>query len=833
MTIVEIRPFSGGTLDSIQQAFLATGDAMTALAERTAAVDRLVADTAGELLFPSAPTGLALLAVGGYGRRQMFPYSDVDLLLLFETDEMAYARKDAISAFLQRLWDAGLRMSHSVRTTVECATVHDQNIELNISLLDQRFLAGDRALYAGLAQRLPKFIHANREALTRNLTSLTRERHEKFANTFYHLEPNLKEAPGGMRDYQLVCWLAQIRETQPGHLAIAAPPPELQEAFRFLARQRCYLHCQTGRDANLLSFDAQDAATERWHVADAAIWMREYYRHSRAIYRAAIRALEANEAQSSSLFAQFKDWRSRLSNADFTVNRGRVNFRAPHQIEADPELVLRLFAFIARHGVPASFTAMERIEAQVAQLRAHFGQSRPLWPALNEIFSLPHAPLAVRAMHETGTLSAIFPEMEQIECLVIRDFFHRYTVDEHTLVAIQKLWDLRKASDIPFKFYGDLMAEDPQPGVLVFALLFHDVGKGTEDEGPVDASLRHVAPAMARIHMPQQDREMVNFLIGGHLELSAAMNGRDLYDPHTVRDVTRRMATVEHLKALTLLTFADISAVNPTTMTPWRAEQLWQLYLMVNNELTRELETDRIEAAPAGPPKRVAFLLGFPTRYLRTHTEQEIDEHTALEERSRTRGVAVEVQRLESAYRLTMVTSDHPGLFASVAGVLSSFGMNILKAEAFSNKRGLVLDTFTFADLTRTLELNPTEVDRLRTTAERVILGKTDVRDLLRNRPKPTLPSRKARIPATVSFDPDASASATLVEIVAEDRPGLLYDLASAISSNGANIELVLIDTEAHKAIDVFYVTAGGKKLDPDKQAQIGEAMRLACQPTH
>ena len=178
----------------------------------------------------------------------------------------------------------------------------------------------------------------------------------------------------------------------------------------------------------------------------------------------------------------------------------------------------------------------------------------------------------------------------------------------------------------------------------------------------------------------------------------------------------------------------------------------------------------------------------------------------------------MDIRKLESAWQLTLVAADRPFLFASVAGTLSSFGMNILKAEAFSNRRGLVLDTFTFDDPLRTLDLNPTEAGRLRATTERVLAGKTDVRELLRNRPKPVLPSRKARIPATVSFDSDASRTATLVEIVAEDRPGLLYDLASAISSNGGNIEVVLIDTQAHKAIDVFYVTAEGKKLGPEKR---------------
>jgi [protein-PII] uridylyltransferase len=197
----------------------------------------------------------------------------------------------------------------------------------------------------------------------------------------------------------------------------------------------------------------------------------------------------------------------------------------------------------------------------------------------------------------------------------------------------------------------------------------------------------------------------------------------------------------------------------------------------------------------------------------------------AMEARGRERGLAVDIVRLDSAWQLTLVTGDKPGLFASVAGTLSSFGMNILKAEAFSNRRGLVLDTFTFADPMRTLDLNETELERLRGIVEKVIAGKADVRELLKNRPKPSPPSRKARIPARVTFDSEASKSATLIEIVAEDRPGLLYDVAWAISSNGGNIEVVLIDTEAHKAIDVFYVTAGGRKLDAGKQKALAEAL--------
>jgi [protein-PII] uridylyltransferase len=798
-------------------------DAAILLAERTAEVDRLVLREAGDLL-SAAPTGLALLAVGGYGRRHLFPYSDIDLLLLFESERLALANKSAISTMLQRLWDAGLRVSQSVRTPDECAEVHDSNIELNVSLLDQRYLAGDRVLYAGMARRLPRFIQGNREALVRNLSKLTRERHSKYAGTIYHLEPNVKETPGGLRDYQILCWLEQLRESDGSHVGAAEPAPELQAAFRFLARVRCYLHQISGRDNNVLSFDAQDGIAAQSEANDAAAWMREYYRHSRTIHYAATRALDASEVQSSALLAQFRHWRSRLANADFSVHRERAHFRAPQALDPDPELVLRLFEFVARHGIRVSAEAEQQIAAKLGRLRAWFSEPRHVWPALSRMLNLPHATLAVRSMHETGVLTAMFPELEQIECLVIRDFYHRYTVDEHTLVAMQSV---SQAHDS----YAGLLSEVKQPDLLLFALLFHDSGKGAPTAGHVHGSVEFARAAMRRIQMPAQDQDTVLFLIEKHLVLSEVMQGRDVFDPQTIRDVAAEMETVERLKALTFLTYADISAVNPNAMTPWRAEQLWQLYLMVYNELTRELETDRIEPMSAGPPERSTFLAGFPTRYLRTHTQQEIESHMALEGASRKRGVAVELRRMESAWQLTLAAADHPGLFAAAAGTLAAFGLNILRAEAFSNRRGIVLDTFAFSDPNRTLDLNPTEADRLRAMVERTVTGKTDVKELLRNRPKPVLPARSARIPAQVSFNSAAGNSATLVEIVTEDRPGLLYDLASAISSNSGNIEVVLIDTQAHKAIDVFYVTEGGSKLSHEKQQALGEALRRACQP--
>jgi [protein-PII] uridylyltransferase len=819
-----MRPALSNALERIRADFQNTGDGCRVLAARTAFVDEAVTSAAAPLL-AELPSGFALLAVGGYGRRQLFPYSDIDLLLLFENDRTPETVRETMAAMLRTLWDSGMRVSHSVRTPAECAELHDNNIELNISLLDQRFLTGDRALYARLLERLPKFLHSQRDSLVRNLSRLTRERHQKFNSTIYHLEPNIKETPGGFRDLQLIAWLDQIRQATPQRMAAADNIPELEDARRFLTNLRCHLHFQAGRDASQFTFDAQESLAG----TDAAATMRTYFRHARDIHRRTLRTLEISEAQSSNLFAQFRDWRSRLSNADFSVSRERVHFRAPHQLEADPWLLLRLFQFIARHGIALSIEAGERIATRLPALQEYFAEPRPLWPALKELLLQPHATAALRAMHDAGVLTVLLREFEKIECLVIRDFYHRYTVDEHTLVAMLTLEQLRESSEPVHRRYADLLAEIDDPSLLYFSLLLHDIGKGVPDAGHVDASLRLAETAMRRIQLPLAERDTVLFLIRSHLEMSEAMQSRDIFDPATAQYMARRAGTVERLKQLTLLTYADISAVNPAAMTPWRAEHLSQLYMVTYNELTRGLETERISTVE-DHPEYAWFLDGFPRRYLLTHSVDDIRAHVRLEEAGRARGVAIDLVKAGAIYQLTLITRDRPFLFASVAGTLAGFGMNIVKAEAFANKQGIVLDTFSFADPSHTLELNPTEIDRLRANLERVVLGKLDVKDLLRNRPKVSPPSRKSKINTLISFDGMASNSATLIQIVAQDRPGLLYDLAAAISRQRCNIEVVLIDTEAHKAIDVFYVTSGGGKVPAGTQRALENDLLAACQ---
>lgn len=812
---------------ALGEQFLAHGRYADTIRERTRFVESQVCESHSLHLASSFPRGLAVLAVGGFGRAELFPHSDVDLCLLVENEKLAQEKRSSISAFLQSLWDAGFRASHSVRTVSECCELHDQNVELNISLLDLRPLAGDLALFEALEPRLRKFYDNQSLQVARHLTRLARSRRAQFHDSIYHLEPNVKESPGGLRDLQLLDWFRKLRITGMDDFSWQE---ELEPARAFLYQVRCFLHYHSNRDNNVLGFEAQDHLTE-WSCSPHPTpeeWMRQYFLRARCIFAAAARAMESVEVKNNSLLAGFRDWRSRLSNSDFTVARDRVFFKAPHAMEQDPELALRLFQFVARHGIRLSLESERRIQEAMPRLAEFFASPRPLWSAVHEILSQPHAALALRSMQDTAVLRLLFPEWAGIECCVVRDFYHRYTVDEHTLVTIENLQNLAKTTLPGHRRFATLLTEIEDPAVIRFALLFHDVGKGARTGNHSEESVIMAEGAMNRIRVPEKAKRMVLFLIQQHLALSSAMTSRDLDDPATARMIAAKVGTIEALKCLAVLTYTDIAAVNPGALTPWRLEQLWRVYMTTHHELTRELQTDRIENPSAGE-EQDSFLKGLPVRYLRTHTDEEIRVHFDLEQRRKDAEVAIDIRRMEGGYMLTVLAKDRLALFASIAGALSSFGMNILKAEAFANQQGTILDTFVFADPSRTLELNPSEMERLQLTIERVLLGRTQVKDLLKYRPKPALPSRRGAIPPRVTFDNDASGSATLVEITAEDRPGLLYDIASCLSSHGCNIELVLVDTEAHKAMDVFYVSSSGRKVPEALMQPLRNSLEQAC----
>lgn len=794
-------------------------------ARRTAAVDSVVETAAADELLPGLDLRLAITAVGGYGRRELFPYSDIDLLILVENESDVARIKAPVSEFIRVLWDSDLKVSQSVRTIAECSRLNEQNVELHISLLDLRLIAGDSAPYETLKRNLPEFYRHHGAKIIRRLSDLAGQRHAKFNNTIYHLEPNIKEAPGTIRDIHLLNWLAQLL---PDKGPVLEAVSEARDAVQFLYSTRCFLHAVSGRDNNMLSFERQDEAAQLLpdNPMSPEDWMRMYYRHARPAFQSAVRTLEFADARQSSLIRQFRDWRGRLSNAEFTVSQNRILLRNPTATLGSPESVLGLFGFSARHGLPLSWDAQRRVRAAAPAIAAAFREYPTPYNAWRDLLSQPNTGLGLRQMQETGILAAVLPHWEAVESLVVRDFYHHYTVDEHTLVAIEALDKLAaQSAGTPSRFH-ELTLEIDDLAVLRLALLLHDIGKGTMPGDHVRGSLEAAGDVFVALSVPASAQETVRFLIEHHLELSMVMNGRDLEDPATARYLTSRIGTQEDLRKLALLTYADISAVNPTAMTPWRMEQLWRVYSIAEEQLTRELTENRITSAAISPgefsiPGVAEFLRGFPVRYLRTNSPERIAHHFDLEQRRRREGVAVEITREPGAYLLTVVAADQAGVFASICGALASYGMNILKAEASSNGSGCILDLLRFADPMRTLEMNPDEIGRLQWTIECVVRGAIQVPDLLKSRRPATHMAVGTMVQPSVRFNNDASDSATLIEFVGEDRPGLLFDLASALTAAECNIELVLVDTEAHRARDVFYVTRNNYKLDESTQIEL------------
>lgn len=816
-----------------EEEFLKTGRAAELQTALTRMLDAIAVEAYRATIEPVLPQGAVMLAAGGYGKQEPFPYATVDILVLLEGESPWVSLREPLAECVRQLWDAGLRLNHTVRTISECLEFREQNIDLDINLLDLRYLTGDRALHSRLENKWPAFLEKYGPRLVQHLASHTRLRHAKYQNTVHHREPDVKDAPGGLRDWNLIGWLARLG------VETSERNEELQRAGEFLSSLRCFLHFHSRSDRNLLDMESQQRLLAQPSLAqpfargrsvkDPSVkeCMREYFRHASAIFNEARRVLSATDKVESSLVGNFRDWRSRLSNSEFTVSRERIFLRNPAQLESDPAVVLRLLEFIGRHGIAAAPESERRLEAASAAFAAYCAQPRPLWGTLESVFALPRSAMALRTLRRAGMLAGLFPELAPIMDLVDTQPEQRYSVDEHTLIAIERATELATNTDPTRQRFAQLYSEIENPAVLLLAVLFHSAGKGEPAAEPLSHAAMLARGAMERIRVPAEDQREALFLIEHQLDLAEVMSGRDVEDPATARQLAERVGTIERLKLLTVLTYADLAAVSADSMTPWRVERLWRAYEITQHELTRELETDRIQDVPDDVPGRPAFLKGFPSRYLRAHSPVEIEAHGRLYEESRPTGIAVQLDRIEGAYRLTVIARDMPALFASFAGAISSFGLDILKAEAFSNARGMILDTFVFADPQRTLELNPPESERLLDLIRRVALGKTDGQRLLRSRAQ--VDPKKRGAPAQVHFDSDACETATLVEIVAEDRPGLLYNLATVFSSTACNIDVVLIDTKGHRAIDVFYVAHDGQKLTPELQAALKDKLLAVC----
>ncbi|MFZ0737195.1 MAG: [protein-PII] uridylyltransferase [Candidatus Acidiferrales bacterium] len=841
----------------IQKEFEATGNGRAVTESRAALIDRIVSQLFREVVVAENPEfrKLSVVALGGYGRRALFPYSDIDLLFLCEDSATETRFKDSARILCQELWDMRMRVSPTTRTLGECSKFRADNPEFNISLLDCRGVAGDAALFAQLRDRvLPQLVSRHREDLRWNLAELTRERHAKHGATIFHLEPNLKNSPGGLRDYHVSCWLHQIAalagDAIPDEISGAAPAKlraDNERAFDFLAAARCLVHYWQGRDDNALTYELQAHAAllgmgvERGREMPPSEWMRCYFRHARSVFALATQLIDEAAPERPSLAERVGEWKSRISNLNFVITAGRLALRGGADVK-DPDRLLELFEWVARDGVKLSRETERDVEAALPMLESFGGRVPNLWAHLRQILVAPYASDALRAMHALGVLVRLFPEFAVIDSLVIRDFYHHYTVDAHSFITIENLQVLREPKTEWEQKFAELLLELETPELLFLSLLFHDVGKGMANDDHIEGSLQAVEEVFPRLGLTPEESETVRYLIANHLEMSANLLRRDIFDPQTIRTFAEKVGTPERLKILCLFTYADIRAVNPEALTPWKAESLWQLYVSTENYLNRSLDEERVRGGEddrqwverilplvsegANVQELREFLQGLPRRYLLAHAPKEVALHFRMSQQLDETPVELHLESLGHIYALTILTADRPYLFAGISGTLAAWGMNIWKAEAFANASGTIVDTFHFSDPHRTLELNPSESERFKSSVVEVLSSAASLETLLRTKKTFRLPQMpKITVSTQIRFDDFCSSHSTLMEIITQDHPGLLYQITSALAQYGCNLEVALIDTEGQRAIDVFYLTLDGAKLGASHQRKLRDAL--------
>jgi [protein-PII] uridylyltransferase len=755
--------------------------------------------------------GFALLAIGGYGRGTLHPESDLDLLLYFTGD----VDEQLVKAILNPLWDLPFRVGHQVRQASDFKKFDTEQIESYAAFLDDRFLAGSReTAKAFMSDVFAGFIRKNRDAFLNGLVEAKRQRYGRFGHTVFQLEPDLKDAPGGVRDFHWADWVRK---------AIDAPlegGSSGMPAFHHCLRN--FLHFRVARNFNVLSYEFQEDVAPKLGYRDSAQgeaaekMMRDYFLRAADIAR-----------------------RAEMWGEEVIGHPNRIAIQSDFR---DPFDTIEAFAEAHRRKAGLHAVTLTAIRQRLATVNGILANNPRAGRAVLDMMKDRNGIYkTLRAMHHIGLLGKIFPDFEDIRCRVIRDFFHRYTVDEHSLIAIRNIEELPEKHRL-----GGLVRELENPELLLLSLLLHDIGKShRHDEGNhVHPGTEGVRVILADLGLPDEQAAKVVFAIKNHLEMSKIILRRDFSDETVIRQFSELVGDVDNLRMLTLVTYADVKAVNNEVLTPWKEDLLWQLYVETYSYLTIGFAEDRYDQQPAlendiaeilrslprkTPPQDVRdYLDGFPRQYLRNTPKAQIAEHFLLSRELAQKPMAMHLaSRGGRVYEILVMTQDRPFLFAKITGLLSYFGMNILRAQAFSNRHGTIFDLISFDDVEGYFTKNPTERERFSKMLGEAIDGKIVLDALLKGKMMSVLFQRKGGYSGqpSVHFDNDFSKTATILEIVAPDAFGLLYRVASVISSYGCNIEVGLISTEGQRAIDVFYLTHNGQKVPPELENKIAHEL--------
>ncbi|MGM0584307.1 MAG: [protein-PII] uridylyltransferase [Pseudomonadota bacterium] len=789
---------------------------------------------------PTEGERLAVLAVGGYGRFEMAPWSDVDLLFLTPWKRAPWV-ESLVESVLYLLWDLRLKVGHSTRTADDCLRLGKADITIRTALLEHRFVSGDRELAEVLDQRLwdELFSKTGSEFVEAKLDERA-QRHERHGGSRYLLEPNVKESKGGLRDLQTLWWIAKYihHADSPRDLVERGVFTEdevavFTEAEAFLWTVRFHMHYLSRRANEQLSFDIQVDVARRLGFEDAAgqrgveRFMQRYFQHAKAVgelTRLFLSQLEdAHVKKRPGLSGLMKalSFGGRSLPGPFRMRGGRIDVRDEDAFAADPVNILRIFEIALRSGALIHPNAMRLLAASLHliddDLRADETANRIF---LHLLVDSGDPERALRRMNETGVLGAFIPEWGRIHAMMQFNMYHHYTVDEHTILAVSILGRIERGAlkeDLPVA--SGILAQDVDRTALYVATLLHDIGKGRErDHSEVGEEIaRELCP---RLGLDEAQTETVAWLVRHHLLMSDIAQKRDISDAATVRAFAEEVRTPSRLNLLLVLTACDIMAVGPGTWNNWKAQLLRTLHRRTRELMTigsdSQSRTERLQEAqealraalPDWPEEEIEAEMErhYPPFFLGMSPETQAT-FFRLRRMEKEGEVASDITADESrdATRACFFMADHPGLFSRLAGALALAGANVVDARTVTTTDGYACSVFWIQDDDGS-PYDPARLDKLRKTIDRTLKGEVVARDALKPKRKVKKRESKFRVPTRVTFDNASSDLYTVVEVDTRDRVGLLYDLTRALAASNATIASAIIATYGEQAVDVFYI---------------------------
>jgi len=814
----------------------------------------------------------AIIALGGYGRRELAPYSDIDIMFLHRNRRDAAFAAKLSEAVLYLLWDAGFNIGHSVRSLGDCVSMAREDVVSRNSMIDARLLWGDAKLFEQLVDRLEEEVFEKQKAaLLGELMKERDARYAKFGGAALMQEPNIKESAGGLRDLHELLWASRIaygRATLAGLVEAGVIPERdakaVSSAYDFLLRVRNELHFMTSRRTDALSLDLQQEVARNLRYADSVkqraseIFMRDYYLHARRLHR-----LCESHLRRAVAGRQKKIWftraRSTAAIGGFVMSDGTLDLVESNRELAGGELaggiagqtgldgqrIMMAFSYAQATGAGFSVKLQDAIQSSLPVVNRAFRSSAEAAQAFLKMLRVKgRVAAALRLMHELDFLGKFLPEFGRVTCLVQHDLYHRYTVDEHTLRAIGALDDLTLSRGKETERYRNLYGEISDPAPLHLGLLMHDIGKGLGGNH-TEKGIRLAERALARLSPEPRMTDQVLFLIRHHLTMSHIAQRRDLSDVKVVNDFAERVGTLDNLNMLTLLTYGDIHGVGPGVWNEWKDALLWELYtkaraiLAPNRQPGRRLEElrDRVARMLASEidvdETRKHFDL-LPEDYARSAPAQTIIEHVRLAHALNSRPVKTG-WRIDTQARcadLHLCAPNRHGLFACVAGTLTAQGVNILSVQLHTRADGIAIDSFKVRDAAGEPITDPARWEQIDDAIRRAICGELDVaaavEKRLRSQTVSRFQRRKMIAPSAtrISWDNQSSDRSTILELRTGDRLGLAYKIANTLSSLDLDIVFAKVATEKNLALDIFYVTnAAGEKLADGELAAIEDAI--------